>query len=107
MFEHATFEAITGGDAAVAREIVDLFRQDTGELLRKLEAAVQSRDEVLTRRIGHTLKSSSGSLGALQMSGLAALIESRGVAAAIENLAPLQAAFATTLGLMEASFQPV
>ena len=106
MFDHATFDAITGGDPLIAREIADLFKTDSAELLANLGRAIRERNGVEINRLAHTLKSSSGSIGALDASELARKIEADGLAAAAELFQPLSNAVSVAVEAMEATLTP-
>lgn len=100
MFDSEAFDAVTGGDPETSREIAGLYATDSAGLLDQLRAATQSRDDVQARRLAHTLKSSSGSVGAHRASELAARIEHEGIAAAQELMDALQAAVAGAVEAM-------
>ena len=79
LFDPLAFDTITAGDAATARELADLYREDSADLLRGLEVAGQSGSEDEVRRFAHTLKSTSATVGAKLASQLAARIELEGL----------------------------
>src|SRR5262249_29707935 len=60
----ARFQASLGDDGAIVLELIDLFLQDTPRLLAELGSALIHDDVATARRVAHTLKSSSASLGA-------------------------------------------
>jgi two-component system, sensor histidine kinase len=55
-----------------AQELLDLFATSTAASLRAIQAAAQAADKKPMQRLLHTLKSSSASVGALQLAALAA-----------------------------------
>ena len=59
-------------------DVVDLFIRSTPELVGKLKAATAQRDAKLLFQTAHTLKSSSGNLGALGLSALCRELEALG-----------------------------
>ena len=82
------YRDIMGEDAdEFTRDIVMTFAKSTEELLETMDAAIiaQGREEFI--RAAHTLKSSSATVGAQHLSGLAADLESRGVAESLSDLA--------------------
>jgi CheY-like chemotaxis protein/HPt (histidine-containing phosphotransfer) domain-containing protein len=64
-----------GSAPEYAQELLDLFVSSTSASLRAIQAAAQSDDKKLLQRLLHTLKSSSASVGALQLASLAAAAE--------------------------------
>lgn len=102
MFDRQAFEDLTAGDAEVARELTDLFREDIAELLEQLGDAVANQRDEEVRRIGHTMKSSCASMGATEASKLGARIEAEGTATAETVADALRAAVETALEGMEA-----
>ncbi len=75
-----------GGDRDFLAELVETYRADCPGLLAELRAAVGRGDAPAARRAAHTLKSTSGSLGAV---GLAAQCREIEAAAAAGDLAGL------------------
>ena len=62
--------------ATEARDVVGEYRASATELVAELERALSSGERATAHRVAHTLKSSSGSMGALEVSRLAAAMES-------------------------------
>lgn len=61
-------------------EIVELFLEDTARQIKELRIAVTNSDTGAIRSIGHSLKSSCASLGALRLSELCDQLEALGKA---------------------------
>jgi len=59
----------------IFKELIDLFRKHTPELISEMEASYANRDIVTLRRTAHTLKSSSATFGALKLSRLCKELE--------------------------------
>ena len=76
-FDPFSFWDRIGEDFEMMRELVDLFAQETPELLKAIEDAVQQGSAVDVQRFSHKMKGS-----ALQFSGTAAVV----AAAALENM---------------------
>jgi PAS domain S-box-containing protein len=66
---------MTGDDTDVLGEVIDSYLEDTPQLLSQISQALESQDAKLLQRSAHTLKSSSASLGALNLSDLCREIE--------------------------------
>jgi histidine phosphotransfer protein HptB len=61
-------------------ELIDTYCQETGEMIENLHQALAAGDSLLCGQIGHSLKSSSASLGALGFSQQARELEMLGKA---------------------------
>lgn len=101
MFDREAFEAVTAGDAEIGRELWDLYRSDSAKLIEDLERHVASSEDDGVRRVAHTLKSSSGSLGATRASEIAAQIEAAGLEAANAQLSELKNAIQGAIDQIE------
>jgi len=77
------------GRASLFGELVELFVADARQQVRALEAALSGGDVRSLERSAHTLKSSSASLGATQMSALCFELERLGRAGSLEGAADL------------------
>jgi two-component system, sensor histidine kinase len=64
-----------GSAPEYAGELLGLFERSTAAALRDIQAAVQAADKPCTRRLLHTLKSSSASVGAMALSSHCATAE--------------------------------
>ncbi|WP_418316565.1 Hpt domain-containing protein [Piscinibacter sakaiensis] len=63
------------GDARLLEKVIDAFCSSTARLLPQLREAAAAANLGGVRHVAHTLKSSSASLGALQLSRLCADLE--------------------------------
>lgn len=88
ILDPSALELITGGDPLAAAEIKDLFKTDTMDLLATMGQALASGDDELLRRLGHTLKSTAATVGAMQASSWGKAIEDGGLEAG-KRLIPL------------------
>jgi signal transduction histidine kinase/HPt (histidine-containing phosphotransfer) domain-containing protein len=68
---------IGGGDAGFVREMIDLFLSQTPGNLDAMRAGLRAGDLLAVARAAHSTKSSSGYLGARQLSALCALVEAK------------------------------
>lgn len=65
----------TGGTPGFVVEIIDLFLREAEGHLLKLRESLSSKDAKAFERAAHTLKGSSGNLGALTMSRICAELQ--------------------------------
>jgi CheY-like chemotaxis protein len=70
--------AVTGGDADLLREVVQIFREDSAQTLTELGMGVERGDPECVRRAAHTLRGSMGVFGARSAVALAERLESMG-----------------------------
>ena len=89
-FDRAHLDELTGGDEETTREIANLFVSDSKNLLVQMAEAMDAGEETVVRRIGHTLKSSSASMGALEVSAIARDIEEGGIPTATDRIEELR-----------------
>ena len=66
-----------GGKAGLLDRVLKTYAQSLGRLLDQLRAARGAGDGAAIRHVAHTLKSSSASVGALELSALCADVEAR------------------------------
>lgn len=78
-----------GGDADFVAEIIDDFLGNSRVLLDEVAAALESGNAGGARNAAHTLKGTSGSLGARALSALAAEAESGSLAGNLDQIANL------------------
>ena len=62
---------IIGDDEEIINDLVQTYKDDTQELMKSLHEAIVSHDLKTITLVSHTLKSSSGNLGAYQLAELA------------------------------------
>ena len=85
-------EAVTGGDNALAKSIVDVFIQDTEKRIALLKAALEAGDATAVKAQSHSIKGASSNVGATQMAALAYTLEQLGGRNALPEAAePLEA----------------
>lgn len=88
----------TGGDASLNAEVLQLFLDQTAQLLGQLHAALEDRDHKSWREIAHSLKGAARGVGAFAMAD---------AAAAVEPVAPDDAGAAQTLARLDNAARPV
>lgn len=95
------------GQPSLVLRVLDMFEKSAGKLLGELDAHLAAGDLESATRAAHTLKSSSGNVGATELAEMARTCEMCGRAgdlagcrAAAENLAPL---FLATLAAVESA----
>ena len=77
------------GENQLLQRVLQAFRASAARLMPQLEAARQSGDRATVRLVAHTLKSSSASIGALDLSQLCAQVEGLIRAESADDLDPL------------------
>jgi HPt (histidine-containing phosphotransfer) domain-containing protein len=77
------------GESGLLPRVLKAFDSSLDRLLAQLSEARSSNDMTAIRHIAHTLKSSSASVGALELSRICADIEQRAREQQTEGLAPL------------------
>jgi len=77
--------ATTGDDPEFVRELLETYLAETPGQLAAITAAIEADDAAALVRPAHTLKSSSATLGAMQLSALGRELEMAGRS---ESLAP-------------------
>jgi HPt (histidine-containing phosphotransfer) domain-containing protein len=83
----------TGGDQALNAEVLQLFVNQAGELVRRMDGVLQTGDSKTWREVAHSLKGAARGIGAFAMADAAAACEpidpasdSPGAAGALRNL---------------------
>jgi HPt (histidine-containing phosphotransfer) domain-containing protein len=66
---------VVGSSPEFARELVDLFVQDSWERLDALLQALEARDRNTLRTVAHALKGSAGAVGARRLATICHLLE--------------------------------
>lgn len=91
----ANLKAAMGDDAAVVRQLIDIYARDAPKLLAEAKAGLEKGDAAVLARAAHSLKSTSASMGATTVLNLARALEqhARGnefaqCAEALSRLAP-------------------
>lgn len=77
-----------GGDREFVVDLVETYLLDGATQLADIEAAFAARDAELIVRPAHTLKSSSATVGAMEVASLAREIELAGRSGALDGLPP-------------------
>lgn len=77
------------GENQLLERVLRAFQTSAARLMPQLEAARLSGDRATVRLVAHTLKSSSASIGALELSQVCAQVESLIRAESAESLDPL------------------
>jgi HPt (histidine-containing phosphotransfer) domain-containing protein len=85
--------AMTGGDRSFVAAVVEEYLRDSAAIVADLRTA-EGTD---LQRLAHTLKSTSASVGALQLAGLCKELEHGGDAGLVEAIEREHAAAATAL----------
>src|ERR1043166_8146297 len=62
----------TGGDSALNAEVLDLFANQSADLMRQLEAVLTTLDRKTWRHITHSIKGAARGIGAFALADVAA-----------------------------------
>lgn len=94
--DRTRLKEVTGGDAALARELVDLFAADLPAMTARLEAAIaaasgEGRDRLIAS--AHEIKGAASNLGLAALAEAAAALELAGKAGELGGLDALHQAF--------------
>jgi HPt (histidine-containing phosphotransfer) domain-containing protein len=81
----AQLQADLGGDPAIVVELIDLFLENTLTLLAQIDRALAEGDAEEVQRAAHTLKSTSGSVGARPLAARCADLERLAQSQALEE----------------------
>ena len=82
------FRLVLGDDSVeMIRDLINLFFEDTPQMLGQLRQALAEGDALLLRQTAHSLKSSSGFLGAIELSALCGELEALGRKGIVEGAA--------------------
>ena len=109
MFDRNAFNLIAGGDPDLGHQVADLFRADCLQLLANMEAAIVRADDADIRRLGHTLKSTCQTVGALAVSEWGKKIEEEGIGVKgeiLQRLKPLLEEIFSRLDAAADALQP-
>ena len=95
-------QELASDDPSLLGELIDIFLTGTPELIDQMRRALEDEDSASLRRDAHTLKGSSGQMGALRIQDLCATIEtlaSTGSLVGVEALlSEVSLAFARAVG---------
>jgi len=78
VFDRARFDAQTGGDRDLQREVMQMFLEDCGARVQAIRAAVGERDAARLRSSAHALKGGAAYLSASVVVETAARLERLG-----------------------------
>ena len=101
-----TLRAIAEGmPGAFLDDLVVAFLHDTEVRLVELEAAVDAGDAETVARLGHFLKSSCASMGAVRLGAVLATVERHALAAELVAVRPLLASLGPELARVRAALE--
>ncbi len=92
-------------DTDIVAELAGIFLDDARSRLRALEEAVQKGDAPAVERVAHTLKGSSGNMGARGMSYLCTRLEDAGASGDLSSGAGLIRRLKEELGRVDRAFE--
>lgn len=80
---------LTADDPALLDELIDLFLTDAPKLMDQMRRASEDEDAPALRRAAHTMKGSSGQMGALRIQDICATIETLAETGSLVGVEPL------------------
>ena len=80
---------LTADDPALLAELIDLFLTDAPKLMDQMRRATEDEDAPALRRAAHTMKGSSGQMGALRIQDICATIETLAETGSLVGVEPL------------------
>ena len=80
---------LTADDPALLDELIDLFLTDAPKLIDQMRRASEDEDTPALRRAAHTMKGSSGQMGALRIQDICATIETLAETGSLVGVEPL------------------
>jgi HPt (histidine-containing phosphotransfer) domain-containing protein len=92
--------ASVGGDDDFVRDLIEAFLSDSGAQLDAIESALKADDAEALVRPAHTLKSSSATVGAMELSAAARALEMAGRSGSLSDEAT-RATGATVRGVAD------
>jgi len=93
------------GEADVLSEILNLFLDEVPKKIHTLRAAVTAGDAVQVQRIAHSLKGSSGNIGARAMYDVCRQLDDRAKSGELARLPPLVDELAAAYGKVETAIR--
>jgi HPt (histidine-containing phosphotransfer) domain-containing protein len=93
------------GSPPLLQKVISIYFQNSGEILQKLHQALEQGNADETRKGAHSLKSSSGNLGAKQLAFLSKQLEDAGRSNRLEKAGPLLDQIETEHGRVIAALQ--
>jgi len=85
-------------DPGLLSELIDLFLTSTPELIDQMRRATEDEDGPALRRAAHTLKGSSGQMGALRLQDICATIETLASTGSLVGVEPLLSELSLAFG---------
>lgn len=85
-------------DSALLGELIDLFLTSTPELIDQMRRATEDEDGPAVRRAAHTLKGSSGQMGAMRVQDICATIETLAGTGSLVGVEPLLSELSLAFG---------
>jgi HPt (histidine-containing phosphotransfer) domain-containing protein len=75
VFDRRQLGELVGDDLQALHRYLDLYLSATTDLLRQAATAVADRDPTAVRHVAHSLRGSSGNVGALEVARVAAELQ--------------------------------
>ena len=103
IFDRAGALVRAGGDEAFLQELLELYLGECSKLVAQIETAIAGGDAKGIERAAHTLKGSSGNMGATSVQAAALELETAGREGSLGEGGPLLDKVKAELGRFEAA----
>lgn len=100
-------EVQTGGDEDLARELAQLFLDESPELMQRLRDALSKGEAVSTEKVAHRIKGSLSTLGAVRAANAARRMEAAANRGDLEEAASLSTTLENDLGELRAELAKI
>ncbi|MGO8764185.1 MAG: response regulator [Limisphaerales bacterium] len=79
------FNDMSGGDAAMARELIEMFDKQTSQQLKQIEEAMRAKDASKVGHVAHSCKGASATLGMKRLAAVMLKLEKLGKSGILEG----------------------
>jgi signal transduction histidine kinase/ActR/RegA family two-component response regulator/HPt (histidine-containing phosphotransfer) domain-containing protein len=82
------FNDMSGGDPAMAKELIEMFDKQTTQQLKQIEDAMRSKDASTVGHVAHSCKGASATLGMKRLAAVMLKLEKLGKSGALDGADP-------------------
>jgi CheY-like chemotaxis protein len=79
------FNDMSGGDSAMAKELIEMFDKQTTQQLKQIEDAMRSKDASTVGHVAHSCKGASATLGMKRLAAVMLKLEKLGKSGALDG----------------------
>jgi signal transduction histidine kinase/HPt (histidine-containing phosphotransfer) domain-containing protein/BarA-like signal transduction histidine kinase len=84
------FNDMSGGDPAMARELIEMFDKQTSQQLKQIEDALRTKDASTVGHVAHSCKGASATLGMKRLAAVMLKLEKLGKSGALDGAEQFQ-----------------